>query len=60
MIQLTDEEIRAGFALLGLDTEEARAKFDRFAPPSAPDAGQEFVRLDNATRLPEADHAELA
>ena len=61
MNQLTTEQVREGFRILGLETEEQRAEFIRFAQSAPPEDQQEFIRLDFASQNPEAaQHAELA
>lgn len=51
MHSLTTEEIRAGFALLGLETEDQRAQFNRFRTQDTLDSNDDFV-CDSPENLP--------
>ncbi len=43
MSRLTEEEIRAGFALLELDTEDQRARFTRFRNTEPLNGDEELI-----------------
>ena len=61
MDRLTAEQILEVFRLLGLETEQSRAEFTRFAHPPLLEDPQEFIRLDFTSQQPGAvRHAELA